>query len=131
MSTANWANTPVIYQGRQMTLREALDAEFSEIFKKYDVEFTQALQSIQDPESDLTLRLSPAERRIFLMVGEGMTTLQIAKKIYRSRHTIETHIYRMCEKLNLPNTPAVRRAAIRYNLKNVFGEPLVEKIDGI
>jgi DNA-binding CsgD family transcriptional regulator len=45
--------------------------------------------------------LSPAERRVAMLVAEGLTNLQVAEKLYLSRHTVDSHLRRIFVKLEI------------------------------
>lgn len=50
-------------------------------------------------DSILTLR----ELEILSMVTAGATNLQIAERLFISRHTVKTHLYNIFKKINVPN----------------------------
>ena len=58
--------------------------------------------------------LSDRELEVFQMVGEGLTTRQIAEKLFLSVKTIETHKSHIKEKLNLENSTALTQHAIHW-----------------
>ena len=59
-------------------------------------------------------RLSDREIEVFQMVGEGMTTRNIAEKLFLSVKTIETHKSHIKEKLNLENANELTQQAILW-----------------
>ena len=58
--------------------------------------------------------LSDRELEVFTMVGEGLTTRQIAEKLHLSVKTIETHKAHIKEKLNLQSATELVQHAIHW-----------------
>jgi DNA-binding NarL/FixJ family response regulator len=58
--------------------------------------------------------LSNRELEVFEMVGQGMTTQQIARKLHLSPRTVETHRKKIKTKLNLQNSAQLSRAAFQW-----------------
>jgi len=46
-------------------------------------------------------QLSPAERDVALLVAEGLTNLQVAERLYLSRHTVDSHLRKIFAKLDI------------------------------
>jgi DNA-binding NarL/FixJ family response regulator len=67
----------------------------------------------EKPASSLE-RLSDRELEVFSLIGQGMTTRQIAEKICISIKTVETYRLQIKQKLNLPNGMAVIQRAIQW-----------------
>lgn len=63
-------------------------------------------------------QLSDREMQVFNLIGEGLTTKQIADRLHRSVHTIETHRQRIKGKLKLETSAELARAAARWVLEN-------------
>lgn len=61
--------------------------------------------------------LSDRELEIFTMIGEGLATSEIAKKLHRSVKTIETHRQRIKEKLGLETGAELTREALHWSLE--------------
>jgi DNA-binding NarL/FixJ family response regulator len=59
-------------------------------------------------------RLSDRELEVFLLIGQGQGTRQIAEKLHLSVKTIETYRAHMKEKLNLENAAELLQYAIRW-----------------
>jgi DNA-binding CsgD family transcriptional regulator len=53
------------------------------------------------PASSCLPQLSPAERRVALLVAEGLTNIEVAEKLYLSRHTVDSHLRRIFVKLEI------------------------------
>ena len=62
--------------------------------------------------------LSDRELEVFEMVGQGLTTKQIARKLDLSHKTIETHREKIKTKLNLRNSTELSRHATQWVLEN-------------
>lgn len=60
--------------------------------------------------------LTEREREILTLVVEGMTSKQIAKKLYISPRTVDTHRANLMEKLELNNIAELVRYAIKNEL---------------
>ncbi|MCB9921050.1 MAG: response regulator transcription factor [Planctomycetaceae bacterium] len=63
-------------------------------------------------------KLSDRELEIFRLIGEGLTTGQIASRLHLSTHTIHTHRENIKHKLELHNAAELNRAAVRWVLEN-------------
>jgi DNA-binding CsgD family transcriptional regulator len=48
-------------------------------------------------------QLSVAERRVALAVGKGLTNIDVARELFISRHTVDSHLRRIFAKLGLNN----------------------------
>ena len=57
--------------------------------------------------------LTPREREILQMLGEGNTNKDVAAKLNLSPHTVETHRSNIMEKLNLHGVPELILYAVR------------------
>jgi len=62
--------------------------------------------------------LSNRELGVFEMIGQGMTTQQIARSLELSPKTIEAHREKIKEKLNLRNSAELNRSAVQWVLEN-------------
>lgn len=54
-----------------------------------------------EPEDARLAALSPRERQILALIGEGMTNRQIGKELYLSEKTVKNHISRLLAKLGV------------------------------
>jgi DNA-binding NarL/FixJ family response regulator len=61
--------------------------------------------------------LSNRELEVFDMIGQGMSTKQIAGKLHLSHKTIETHREKIKTKLNLSNANELARRAVQWVLE--------------
>lgn len=62
--------------------------------------------------------LTPRELEILKLVAQGLTTLAIAKKLFRSRKTIEAHRLALGNKLGVRNRVELARIAMEAGLLN-------------
>jgi DNA-binding NarL/FixJ family response regulator len=61
--------------------------------------------------------LSDRELEVFGLIGEGLSTSEVAQRLHLSTHTIDTHRQRIKEKLNLATATELTQAAIRWVLE--------------
>ena len=73
-------------------------------------------QSPLADEHPLLENLTPREREVLAMIGQGLTLPEIAERLYRSLKTIETHRLSLGRKLNASNRVALARIAIAAGL---------------
>lgn len=71
-----------------------------------------------DGERDPIASLSNREIEVFQMLGQGITTKAIAKKLGVSSKTIEAHRERIKAKLNLRNASELNCQAVQWVLQN-------------
>ena len=69
-------------------------------------------------EGDPVQKLSNRELEVFQMLGNGMTTKQIGRKLDLSPKTIEAHRENIKTKLDLKNAAELNRRAIQWMLEN-------------
>lgn len=62
--------------------------------------------------------LADRELETFRLIGHGLDTNQIAKRMHLSVKTVETYRARIREKLGLPNGPALMQRAVQWVLEN-------------
>jgi DNA-binding NarL/FixJ family response regulator len=62
--------------------------------------------------------LTNRELQVFQLIGEGLTTGVIAKKLHLSPHTIDTHREKIKNKLGLQNSGELQREAVQWVLEN-------------
>ena len=60
-----------------------------------------------------TSGLSAREQEILRLIADGLTTAQIAEKLFTSPRTVETHRQNILEKTGARNTAALVKAAVR------------------
>lgn len=59
--------------------------------------------------------LSLREIEVLRLLGEGLSTMEIAAKLYRSHKTIESHLAHIREKTGWKHSAAIRVEAAVYN----------------
>jgi DNA-binding NarL/FixJ family response regulator len=69
----------------------------------------------EDPYDQLTLR----EREILKLIAEGLSTQEIASKLFISLKTVSGHRSRIMGKLDLPNLTELIKYALRKGLVNI------------
>jgi DNA-binding NarL/FixJ family response regulator len=62
--------------------------------------------------------LSDRELEVFRLVGQGLSTAQIAQRFHRSIHTVEAHRQAIKRKLKLKTAAELNRAAVQWMLDN-------------
>ncbi|MEU1804650.1 response regulator transcription factor [Streptomyces sp. NPDC019937] len=55
----------------------------------------------QEPQDEALAGLSPREREILALIGEGLTNRQIGKRLFLSEKTVKNHISRLLAKLGV------------------------------
>jgi len=79
------------------------------------------LRTARGPESlheDPVGRLTDRELEVFQMIGKGMTTQQIARKLDLSPKTVEAHREKIKTKLDLKNASQLTQRAVQWMLEN-------------
>jgi DNA-binding NarL/FixJ family response regulator len=59
-------------------------------------------------------QLTPAERRILVMIAEGKSSKEIAQDLHIHYRTVETHRARICQKLQLNGPNTLLRFALKH-----------------
>ena len=62
--------------------------------------------------------LSDRELEVFQLIGSGLSTTQVALRLHRSVHTVESHREKIKGKLALKNASELSRAAVQWVLEN-------------
>lgn len=68
------------------------------------------------PTTSSATPLSKREREVLQLIAQGLTTNEIADKLFTSRRTIETHRQNILEKTQMKNTAALIRFAVQQGL---------------
>lgn len=68
------------------------------------------------PDKGTDSVLTPREREILILVAEGFTNAEIAKKLFISEKTVQTHRSNILDKLNIHDRTELVRYAIRHGL---------------
>jgi len=72
----------------------------------------------EPPNRSLVDHLTDRELEVFELIGQGLTTRQIASSLHLSIKTIETHRDGIKTKLNLTTGPQLARRAVEWVLSN-------------
>lgn len=96
----------------EMLLPEQFEYLREDIMKRRESDSTSSDNSASDPLS----KLSKREREIFFHLANGMPNRAIAKKLFISPRTVETHRARVIKKLGFSSTADLIRYAIKHNL---------------
>ncbi len=59
--------------------------------------------------------LTPREKQILNFIAEGLTSNEIAEKLYVSKRTVDTHRTHLMQKLNLKSFPELIKYAINFS----------------
>ena len=60
--------------------------------------------------------LTKSEREILQLIGEGLTDKEIARRLYRSFHTVHTHRKNIMAKLDIHTQAGLIRYAIKEGI---------------
>jgi DNA-binding NarL/FixJ family response regulator len=93
-----------------------------------DVEHQAALVSAARRE--LPAGLSSREAEILGLIARGLTNAEIAHSLQRSPHTIDAHVRRIYQKLNVQSRSAATRFAVEHRLHEpaVSGVPRYDPV---
>jgi DNA-binding NarL/FixJ family response regulator len=78
---------------------------------------------VRDAESGAVASLSPRERQVLKLLGEGADTRQIAHRLVISPHTAKTHINRVMSKLSVRSRSEAAAVAWASNIMTSTMEP--------
>lgn len=73
---------------------------------------TSAVRAAQDSVKSLTVR----EKEIFVLLADGMTSHEIAKHLFISSKTVETHKYNLMDKLGVSSVAQLTKIAAKKGL---------------
>jgi DNA-binding NarL/FixJ family response regulator len=80
--------------------------------EKADTGLTHSPATDQEEPISLTTR----EREILRLVAEGLTNVEIARKLYLSDKTVKSHVSNILAKLHLPDRTQAAVFAYRHGL---------------
>lgn len=63
-------------------------------------------------------RLSDRELEVFRLIGQGLTTSEVAGRLHRTVNTVESHRQKIKDKLGLKTAGELSRAAVQWVLEN-------------
>jgi non-specific serine/threonine protein kinase len=70
----------------------------------------------QAPASALPFGLTPREREVLRLVAAGLSDAEMAEQLYRSVHTVKTHLRAIYGKLGVSSRTAAARVATEHDL---------------
>jgi DNA-binding NarL/FixJ family response regulator len=73
------------------------------------------LQRVRTPSNPLD-QLTPRQREVLVLIAEGMTNKEIARKLNISGKTVESHRTQLMERLDIHDIAGLVRFAIRVGL---------------
>ena len=68
----------------------------------------------QTLDTDPVTTLSDRELQVFQLIGEGLSTIQVAEKLQLSPKTVESHRKTIKQKLNLETSAQLSRRAFQW-----------------
>lgn len=78
----------------------------------YDQKITEIL--LQDIQKSKSVKLTNREGEVLTLIGEGLTTPQISKKLCIAKTTVDTYRKNLIEKLGVSNTKGLVRYAVEH-----------------
>lgn len=100
-----------INEGNQYFGVGVTDDEIKEILNKYDKR--EVKTRFKEVKNDI---LTEREIQILKLISDGLTSAEIAEKLFVSKRTIDSHRTNIMQKLNLKSLPELIKYAINYNL---------------
>lgn len=97
-------------EGRMLTPQRAIEEAARLIEQR-----TQAPPPVAQPQA-LPFGLSTREVEVLQLVAEGMTNAQVAERLYLSRRTVDAHLRRIYDKLNLSSRAEVIQFVTEHRL---------------
>ncbi|UXP31654.1 response regulator transcription factor [Reichenbachiella agarivorans] len=101
------------------TDEEELTTAINAVFKgqKYfNSEISERMINIMAMEGNQPKKLSAKESEILEMISNGLTTKEIAEKLFVSTRTVETHRVNMMKKLDVKNTAELIKKATKLSI---------------
>jgi len=95
-----------VYEGGNYFGINLTERRLNDLTSKYHV-------LMENPKGDIDI-LSPREEQILRFISEGLTSGEIAEKLFVSKRTIDTHRTNLMQKLDLKSLPELIRYAINY-----------------
>lgn len=90
----------------------------------YDKEITKTmLRSYQKSkvfDSPMDVELSEREKEVVVLIANGLTSGEIAEKLFISTHTVDTHRKNILSKLNVKNATGIMRFALQTGIIKGF-----------
>jgi RNA polymerase sigma factor (sigma-70 family) len=67
----------------------------------------------------LMTKLTAREREVFLLLADGLTPKEIAQRLFISPKTVETHKYKIMEKLEVTSVAQLTKIAVKKKLIDI------------
>ena len=58
--------------------------------------------------------LTDKEREVLMLIGDGLSSVQISEKMFISKRTVDSHRSKILDKLNIKSLPELMKAAVEY-----------------
>jgi len=113
LGKARWDEA--LAEGRTMSTEAAIEYALSEEGSSTATPSTTSEQQLS-PTPDHPAGLTPREIEVLGLVASGMTNAQIAKELYVSCRTVETHLTSIYRKLGVSSRAAATRFALEHGL---------------
>ena len=84
--------------------------------KYFSAEISEKMINFMSTQSVSENILSNKETEVLVLISEGLTTKEIASKLFVSSRTIETHRANILKKLEVKNTAELIKKAVKINL---------------
>ena len=78
-----------------------------------DAEVRMRMRRVRDTEAGMLSELTPQERRIFDLIGEGMSNRQIADELHLAEKTVKNYISNLFAKLGVTRRTQAAAMAVR------------------
>jgi DNA-binding NarL/FixJ family response regulator len=103
-----------LLKDRVLDVAEFLDAadRVSRGGSALDPEVVKQLLTAPQPGDDALAALTPREREVLALVAEGRTNASIAKQLWLTEKTVETHVRSILGKLDLPQDGDTHRRVL-------------------
>jgi DNA-binding NarL/FixJ family response regulator len=99
--------------GRREIIEAIQEVKKGKTYFSFDA--AQILKTDSDQKTGIP-PLTKREKEVLVNIAEGLTNLQIAKKLFISIDTVETHRKNLHSKLNVKNSAMLVRFAVENNL---------------
>ncbi|MEO1410899.1 MAG: response regulator transcription factor [Bacteroidota bacterium] len=81
----------------------------------YGLEVMDTVTSTGEEQTE-AVELTPREKDVLILIAEGLTTRQIAERLFIAEPTVNTHRRNLLQKLDVPNSHYLVRYAIRHGM---------------
>jgi DNA-binding CsgD family transcriptional regulator len=113
LGEAGWDEA--LAEGRTMSMEAAIEYALSEEGSSTATQSTTSEQPLSTTP-DYPARLTPREIEVLGLVATGMTNAQVAKELFLSPRTVETHLTSIYHKLGVSSRAAATRFALEHDL---------------